>query len=168
MSMQQNTLQRDLGHNIMAFDKYFRIYLKNSLKDHDLNAAEGMVLLSLLENGRKTEAEIFNNIHTAESEITQDQLVQELHYDKSVMTRTMQSLEGKGYVIRSVNPKDSRSFIFNLTETGLEFNEVLMTIMIKWNAAVLNGFTPEEINSMNDMLARLAQNAKAAGSRERK
>lgn len=165
--MQQSTLQRSLGHNIMAFDKYFRIYLKNSLKAHNLNAAEGMVLLSLLENGRKTEGEIFNSIHTSESEITQDQLVHELHYDKSVMTRTMQSLEGKGYVIRSVNPKDSRSFIFNLTEAGLRFKEVLMTIMIKWNAAVLDGFTPEEINSMNDMLARLAQYAKAAGSREK-
>ncbi len=165
--MQQNTLQRGLGHNIMAFDKYFRIYLKNNLKDQNLNAAEGMVLLSLMEKESKTEGEIFNSIHTIEAEITQDQLVHELHYDKSVMTRTMQSLEGKGYVIRSVNPKDSRSFIFNLTEAGLEFNEVLMTIMIKWNAAILDGFTPEEINSMNDMLARLAQNAKAAGTLER-
>lgn len=165
--MQQNTLQRGLGHNIMAFDKYFRIYLKNNLKDRNLNAAEGMVLLSLMEKESKTEGEIFNSIHTIEAEITQDQLVHELHYDKSVMTRTMQSLEGKGYVIRSVNPKDSRSFIFNLTEAGLEFNEVLMTIMIKWNAAILDGFTPEEINSMNDMLARLAQNAKAAGTLER-
>ena len=151
----------------MAFDKYFRIYLKNNLKDHNLNAAEGMVLLSLLENERKSEGEIFNSIHTSDSEITQDQLVHELHYDKSVMTRTMQSLEEKGYVIRSVNPKDSRSFIFNLTEAGLEFNEVLMTIMIKWNAAILDGFTPTEIDFMNDMLARLAQNAKAAGTLER-
>ncbi len=165
--MQQNTLQRGIGHNIMAFDKYFRIYLKNNLKDRNLNAAEGMVLLSLMEKESKTEGEIFNSIHTSEAEITQDQLVHELHYDKSVMTRTMQSREGKGYVIRSVNPKDSRSFIFNLTEAGLEFNEVLMTIMIKWNAAILDGFTPEEINSMNDMLARLAQNAKAAGNMER-
>ncbi len=165
--MKQNTLQRVLGHNIMAFDKYFRIYLKNNLKDHNLNAAEGMVLLSLLENERKSEGEIFNSIHTSDSEITQDQLVNELHYDKSVMTRTMQSLEGKGYVIRSVNPKDSRSFIFNLAEAELGFKAVLMTIMIKWNAAILDGFTPEEIKSMNDMLARLAQNAKAAGTLEK-
>ncbi|WP_187146130.1 MarR family winged helix-turn-helix transcriptional regulator [Methanocorpusculum labreanum] len=165
--MQQNTLQRGLGHNIMAFDKYFRIYLKNNLKDHNLNAAEGMVLLSLLENGRKTEGEIFNSIHTSESEITQDQLVQELHYDKSVMTRTMQSLEGKGYVVRAVNPMDSRSFVFSMTENGAAFSEVLMTIMTEWNTAVLDEFSPAEIDLLNDMLARLAQNAKVAGTRER-
>ena len=53
--MQQNTLQRGIGHNIMAFDKYFRIYLKNNLKDRNLNAAEGMVLLSLMEKESKTE-----------------------------------------------------------------------------------------------------------------
>ncbi len=165
--MQQTTLQRSLGHNIMAFDKYFRIYLKNSLKSYDLNAAEGMVLLSLLEKEGKTQGEIFSSIHPSEPEITQDQLVHELHYDKSVMTRTMQSLEGKGYVVRIVNPKDNRSFVFGLTETGSTFKEVLMTIMTGWNAAVLDGFTPEEIDFMNDMLARLAQNAQAAGIREK-
>ncbi|WP_319379433.1 MarR family winged helix-turn-helix transcriptional regulator [uncultured Methanocorpusculum sp.] len=165
--MQQKTLQRGLGHNIMAFDKYFRIYLKNGLKDHNLNAAEGMVLLSLIEKGNKTEGEIFTTIHTRDPEITQDQLVHELHYDKSVMTRTMQSLEGKGYVVRAVNPTDSRSFVFSLTKKGAVFKEVLLTNMMEWNAAVLDGFSLSEIDLMNDMLARLAQNAKVAGSRER-
>ncbi len=165
--MQQNTVQRGLGHNIMTFDKYFRIYLKNCLKDCNLNAAEGMVLLSLIEKENRTEGEIFTNIHTSEPEITQDQLVHELHYDKSVVTRTMQSLEGKGHVVRAVNPTDSRSFVFSLTKEGAAFKEVLLTIMMEWNAAVLDGFSPSERDLMNDMLARLAQNAKVAGSRER-
>jgi len=166
--MQQNPLHRGFGHNIIAFDKYFRIYLKNNLKGHNLNTAEGMVILSLLGEGRRNEEEIFESIHTGEPETTQDQLVHELHYDKSVMTRTMQSLEGKGYVVRAVNPKDSRSFVFGLTKAGSAFKEVLMTIMTEWNATVLEGFTPAEIDLMNDMLARLAQNAQAAGIRENK
>lgn len=165
--MQQNPLQRGLGHNIMAFNKYFRIYLKNCLKDYDLNAAEGMVLLTLCREVRRTEGQIFDSIHKNEPETTQDQLVHELHYDKSVMTRTMQSLEGKEYVVRAVNPKDSRSFVFSLTEAGSAFKAVLMTIMTEWNTAVLEGFTPEEIDLMNDMLARLAQNAKTASNLEK-
>jgi len=164
--MQENQLQRSIGHNIMAFNKYFRIYLKNNLKGYNLNTAEGMVLLSLFSEGRRTESEIFDSIHTGEPEKTQDQLVHELNYDKSVMTRTMQSLEGKGYVVRAVNPKDSRSFVFCLTEPGSAFKEILMTIMKKWNTAVLKGFTRAEIDFMNDILARLAQNAQTAGIRE--
>ncbi|WP_281166562.1 hypothetical protein [Methanocorpusculum bavaricum] len=39
--------------------------------------------------------------------------------------------------------------------------------MTEWNAEVLDGFTPKEIELMNDMLARLAQNAKTACNRER-
>jgi len=165
--MQQNPIQRGFGHNIMAFDKYFRIYLKNNLKVYNLNTAEGMVLLSLFEEGKRTEGHIFNSIHTIEPETTQDRLVHELHYDKSVMTRTMQSLESKGYVARFVNSKDNRSFVFCLTETGSAFKIVLMSIMTKWNDAVLEGFTPEEIGLMKDMLVRLAQNAQAAGIREK-
>ena len=53
MIMQQNPLERGIGHNIMAFDKYFRVYLKNCLNDYDLNIAEGMVLLSVREKGRE-------------------------------------------------------------------------------------------------------------------
>lgn len=167
MIMQQNPLERGIGHNIMAFDKYFRVYLKNCLNDYDLNIAEGMVLLSVREKGRENEGENIDRILTSEPETTQDQLVQELHYDKSVMTRTMQSLEAKEYVIRAVNPKDSRSFVFSLTEAGSAFKAVLMTIMTEWNAEVLDGFTPKEIDLMNDMLARLAQNAKTSCNRER-
>jgi hypothetical protein len=89
MIMQQNPLERGIGHNIMAFDKYFRVYLKNCLNDYDLNIAEGMVLLSVREKGRENEGEKIDRILTSEQETTRDQLVQELHYDKSVMTRTM-------------------------------------------------------------------------------
>ncbi len=166
--MQQNPIQRGLDHNIMAFDKYFRIYLKNNLKDYDLNTAEGMVLLSLYGEERKTDGQIFDCIHKNEPETTQEKLVHELHYDKNVMTRMMQSLEGKGYVARFVNSKDSRSFVFCLTETGSAFKTVLMSIRMEWNSALLNGFTTPEIDLMNDMLARLAQNAQTAGIRERR
>ncbi len=164
--MQKKPIQKGLGHNIMAFDKYFRIYLKNNLKVYNLNTAEGMVLLSLFEEGKRTEGQIFNNIHTSEPETTQDQLVHELHYDKSVMTRTMQSLESKGYVTRSMNPADSRSFLFGLTEAGSGFKAVLMDIMREWNDTVLEGFTALEICQMSDMLAKLAQNAQKTGIRK--
>ncbi len=166
--MQQILACRNIGHNIMAFDKYFRIFLKNSLKVYDHTAAEGMILLALYGQDSRTEGQIFESIHQNGPETTQDQLVHELHYDKSVMTRTMQSLEGKGYVVRSGNPKDSRSFLFGLTEAGSAFKTVLMNIMTAWNDAVLEGFTAAEIGLMSDMLARLAQNAQKTNIRREK
>ena len=160
MLTQQSISYGVIGHNIIAVDKYFRMYLKNSLKTYGMNAAEGMVLLALSEHDGLTEGQIFDNIHESAQGITQEQLVCELHYDKSVMTRTMQSLEGKGYVTRFDNPKDSRSFVFNLTESGSKFKTTLTGIMMEWTRAVLDGFDDTELALMSRLLSRLENNAR--------
>ena len=160
MLTQQPVSYGVIGHNIIAVDKYFRIYLKNSLKTYGMNVAEGMVLLALSEHDGLTEDQIFDNIHENTQGITQEQLVNELHYDKSVMTRTMQSLEGKGYVTRFDNSKDSRSFIFNLTESGSAFKTTLTGIMMEWTNTVLDGFDATELALMSGLLNRLENNAR--------
>ena len=91
---------QSLGRNILVIDKYFRMYFKNSLKQYGLNTAEGLCLLSFYEEDGRT----------------QEQLIDMLHYDKGVMTRTMQSLEEKGMLSRMNHEEDSRSYLFYLTK----------------------------------------------------
>ncbi|MEG0157602.1 MAG: hypothetical protein RR661_08135, partial [Anaerovoracaceae bacterium] len=87
-----------IGRVMLAYDKRFKLFMKQELARVPLNAAEGMVLLALYGHDGQTQEEILTEIHRESCGKTQEQLVSELHYDKSVMARTMQSLEGKGYI----------------------------------------------------------------------
>lgn len=146
-----------IGRSILVIDKYFKMFFKKALKKYDLNAAEGMVLLVLLEQDGKTGTEIFNEIHEDIFGKSQDQIIDELHYDKGVMTRTMQSLESKGYVIRNNNPDDSRSFIFTLTHIAFTLKPDLIAILKEWNYILLKDI--DHLDVVKKEIEKMSQNA---------
>ncbi len=149
-----------IGQNILIIDKYMKMYLKNALKPHNLNTAEGMVLLVLYGHDGITQDEILNELHREVIGITQDQIIDELHYDKGVMTRTMQSLENKGYVKRHDNFSDGRSYIFYLTKVANNFKPTLISILQFWSNGILHGFDAQTVEIINQALKQLAENAK--------
>lgn len=165
-----------IGKNMMIADKYFKLYLKNELLAYDLNTAQGIVLLMMyqkLANQEKSNSSIkesdkeSNHTDSASTENqneimvqnTQDELIKELHYDKGVMTRTMKELESKGFVTREQNPTDSRSYLFSLTQKGLDFKEPLLQILQKWNARLLAGLTTKELTVVEKALTTMSKNA---------
>ena len=148
-----------IGRNMNIADKYFRLYLRDALKPHNLNTAEGTVLLSLYGKNGTTENQIFDSIHDNAIRHTQDQIIDELHYDRGVMTRTMKALEEKEYVLRSDNPADSRSYIFSLTDKALDFKPILIGILFEWNTYLLEGIDAETLKITENALAVMAQNA---------
>lgn len=159
-------LYKEIGRNILIIDKYFKLYLKTSLKYHDLNTAEGMVLLTLYEHTGQTSAQVLQNIHHKNFSTTQNQLIDDLHYDKGVMTRTIQSLDQKGFVQRADNPLDSRSFLLNVTNKALEFKPVLINILKRWNDFILLGFDEATLNILNQSLIIMAESAADAMKEE--
>jgi len=154
-----------IGQSILVIDKYMKLYLRNSLRPHNLNTAEGMVLLTLFGRDGKTQNEILNEIHQDSIGITQEHIIDELHYDKSVMTRTMQSLEGKGYVKRQENISDGRSYIFYLTQAANDFKPTLISILRYWNDGVMRGFDDSMVKVISETLLQLAENAKTLQGR---
>ena len=152
-----------IGQNILIIDKYMKLYLKNALKRYDLNTAEGMVLLTLYGSDGKTDAERSGQQHGSAADklgITQDKIIDELHYDKGVMTRTMQALERKGYVMRQENSSDGRSYIFKLTKKAAEFKPSLLAVLRLWSHGVLGGIDQELIEIVDSVLKQMAENAK--------
>lgn len=135
-----------LGRDIFAIDKYFKIYLKNALKQYDMNATEAMVLLVLYQKSANTK--------------TQDQIIAELQYDKAAMTRTMQSLEKKNFVTRQNNPGDNRSYLFSVTEIAEDFKLKLFEILRAWNQLLLDNV--ENLEIVQKAINQMAQNAKQA------
>lgn len=149
-----------IGCNILIIEKYFKSFFKESLKEYGLNTAEGMVLLALYGHHGQIENQALKDSDDKSMGITQDKLVDELHYDKSVMTRTMQSLEKKGYAIRKNNPEDSRSYIFNLTDKAFIFKQTLIGILKEWNDIILANFDHSVLQLLDNMLAKVVKNAK--------
>lgn len=148
-----------IGCNILIIEKYFKSFLKGSLKNYELNTAEGMVLLALYGHNDQMDAQILKDSDINLVGTSQDQLIDELHYDKSVITRTMQSLEKKRYVIRKNNTEDTRSYFFKLTDKAFTFKQTLIEILKEWNEHILGDFDESILNLLDNMLATVAKNA---------
>jgi DNA-binding MarR family transcriptional regulator len=135
-----------IGRRILIIDKYFKLFMKKRLAAFDLNTAEGMVLLVFYgQNGGKG--------------TTQDQLIDDLRYDKGVMTRTMQALEAKGYLARDNHPKDNRSYVFTLTEQAIDFRPALFALLQTWSEALLQGIDEARLDVVQTTLSEMSQNA---------
>lgn len=147
------------GRNIMVIDKYFKLYFRRRLKAHDLNSAEGMVLLALYGSDGMTERQIFNSLHSNVPAQTQEQLIRELHYDKGALARTMKALEEKDFVQRAKNQRDSRAVDFNLTDKARELRPRIMEILVDWNDALIGGIPADDLDRTIDTLERMAANA---------
>jgi DNA-binding MarR family transcriptional regulator len=141
-----------------VIDKYFRIYFKNRLKKYGLNATEAMVLLALYEKGGSLQEDVFDDIHGHKLTKSQEQIITDLQYDKAAMTRIMQSLEGKDYVTRMVNPVDSRSYLFTATEKADAFKPELIDILRDWNNLLLEGIG--NLDMVGASINQMAENAR--------
>lgn len=143
----------------MVIGKYFKLFFKNRLKQYDLNAAEGMVLLLLMEKEERPQNKTIEKIHKIIGGQTQDQIIDEIHYDKGVMTRTMKSLESKDYVERSVNSDDSRSYIFSLTKKADDLKPTLLNILKRWNNGLEKDIDQDKLEITSKALSQMANNA---------
>ncbi|MCY1249104.1 hypothetical protein D9M72_626080 [compost metagenome] len=55
---------------------------------------------------------------------------------------------------RSPNPADQRSHILSLTASGLGVYQEVAPLALKVQAQILEGFTPQEIESLSRLLVR--------------
>ncbi len=147
------------GHHILVIEKCMKKYLKEAFRELDLNIAEGMVLLFLEEHDEAFGEAFFEELHRIPDGRTQEELIRELHYDKSVMTRTMQSLESRDLVIREKNTADSRSYIFRLTPSGQTLVPPLKAAITEWGLQLVDGFSTQELETFEKNLERLTHNA---------
>ncbi|MBQ0018504.1 MAG: MarR family transcriptional regulator [Clostridiales bacterium] len=125
-----------IGQSVFITDKYFKIFLKNELKEYDLNRAEAMTLMMLLS----------------------DRPLAELHYDKGVLSRTLQSLEEKGYITRSTSAEDGRANDITVLDSAISVGRKIDVILKNWNDGVTEGI--EDIELFETMLRKLVENAR--------
>lgn len=62
------------------------------------------------------------------------------------LSRTLKNLEERGLISRKPNPEDGRSVLIILTDEGLKMRDVSKEVVLKFNEAINEKITPEEMS----------------------
>lgn len=93
-----------------------------------------------------------------EDGLTQSELSEKTCKNKSNLTRILDSMEKKGFVIRQKNPKDRRSFCIELTDSGRNLEEKLIPIAVKTHESLFGNFSEAEESQLRRILEKIEYN----------
>ena len=91
--------------------------------------------------------------------ISQDQLAQKLHVNRSSVTRQLAMLEENGFIVRRRSENDRRLLQVYPTEKMEQALPVVRACFRSWRDSLTEGMSEEEINTLEQLLARLAERA---------
>jgi DNA-binding MarR family transcriptional regulator len=91
--------------------------------------------------------------------ITQDQLAQQLHVNRSNVTRQLALLEENGFVGRSQSESDKRSIEVYPTKKAVATMPIVQNVLYEWNDYLTEDFTEEEKKCFISLLERVAHKA---------
>jgi DNA-binding MarR family transcriptional regulator len=140
--------------DIWYINRGIRSYTRDALKPLSLNIPEAIALKMLSCMGSEaSQRQLLDRMaeHAGVSDTG-------IPFDKGLMTRTMQSLESKGYVLRARNPNDNRSSLFQLTKEGEAFCTKMRDIMAGLIRKALDGIPDEELDASARVLSRIKEN----------
>ncbi|UQZ32318.1 MarR family transcriptional regulator [Paenibacillus sp. PK3_47] len=90
--------------------------------------------------------------------ITQDQMTNELKFDKATTARAVKHLENLGYIERQTDPKDRRSSLLYPTPKAIEFAPVFQSILDELNNKLAASLSVEEADLLVNLLQKVAKN----------
>ncbi|MBM6829030.1 MarR family transcriptional regulator [Anaerotignum lactatifermentans] len=81
-------------------------------------------------------------------------------FDKGTVSRGVQKLEEAGYIRVVPDEKDRRCRRLSVTEAAMPIIHRLLEAKEKWNQALTAGMSDEECLLLEDLMAKMVQNAK--------
>lgn len=120
-----------------------RLLLNHSLRPLGLSSAEGNVLLEMLTGG---------------DGLLQEQLVEKLDISKSAVSRALDSLERKAYVVRHHHPSDRRGRLVFLTLRAQRLGPHLERVYEDLFDAASRDIDDREIAQFTDLFRRVSDN----------
>ena len=91
--------------------------------------------------------------------ISQDKLAQRICINKSNVARPAAALEEDGYIRRTPSQTDTRVMELYPTEKTIAVLPEIEQILKNWDAALMEGLTPEEIELAGKVLLRMKDKA---------
>ena len=138
------------AHNML---RSARQIINNNLHPLGLSSAEGNILL---------------HIYTQGQEVGQDQLVEDLDVSKPAVSRTLNSLETKGYVTRRRDPIDRRAHRVQLTKKALEIGPAVKRAYNQVFLLAMKGISEEEFENFVNLFGRISANFASDQYKEQK
>lgn len=128
------------GNNIV---QSAQLYLNQAFKEKQLSSAETNVLMFLYTNG---------------DHVSQDAIVSGVDVSKPVISRTINSLEAKGYIVRELNPADRRSNLINLTEKAWQEEEYIQSVYADFLTIAAKGLPVAKVSEFTELLQQVSDN----------
>lgn len=120
-----------------------RQILNERLGPLNLSSAEGNVLLHLLTQGE---------------EMGQEALVAQLDVSKPAISRTLTSLEAKGFVTRRQDPEDGRAYRVRLTAAARAIGPAVEEVYNQLYVLAVQGISQAELDEFVRLFGRMAEN----------
>lgn len=137
-----------LAHNIL---RSARLMVNEELKPLNLSSSEGNILLHLL---------------TQDQVLGQEEIVEQLDISKPAVSRAIESLERKGFIVREVDPADKRARRVLLTDKAMEIGARVERIYSDIFSIASQGVTEEEIKDFIELFARVSDSFSQARVRK--
>lgn len=93
-----------------------------------------------------------------QGDMSQQQLADQMHKDKNSVTKLVDAIERKGFVVRLQNPHDRRSNTIVLTEKAQEIKLGAKKVGISLLDQMLEGIDEEELHNFLGTLRKLSDN----------
>ncbi len=132
-----------ISRYINVISRCGNMYRTERLKDTDLGTSHHTYLFTICRNPG----------------ISQEKLARMIYINKSNVTRNLAVLEKNGYIERRPSETDKRVMLVYPTEKAQNTLPLLREVVHDWNALVAEDFTPEELEQLRAMLARIAERA---------
>lgn len=138
------TMANCVGRVMTRLARKCQIAVGNALQQYNLTAAEEPFLMSVLNN----------------EGLTQEELTAYVGVDKAAASRTVRSLEEKGFLVRVQDPKDKRQNRVYPTDKARVVGPKVRKELYKINLALTEDLTQEEDDQVYHLLVRIEENFK--------
>jgi len=91
-------------------------------------------------------------------ELSQNEIAELVFKDNASLTRMIDLMVRKGFLLRSINPDDRRRFKIELTPKGKEVLEKLAPIIVENRKKAFAGISEEELTQLKHTLNKIASN----------
>ena len=122
-------------------DRFTKMYLDRQFIPLGINSSQHMYILKICQSPG----------------ITQDQFISSFHLNPSNITRSILTLEKKGFLIRKTNPTDKRTCMLYPTSKEEAICGPIQKIIEQWENQILQNFCDEEQQLFLSMLRQIGE-----------
>lgn len=136
----------NLAQRLVMTVNQYQMIITRQLRDHNIGASEYPVLIYLVhreggEEGARGSSQI--------------DIARRQHRDPALITRSARSLEKKGFVTISPDPKNKARNILRLTEKGREVALMVDRMVGEWEERAQADLSEQERAQLESLLSRL-------------